>query len=160
LVNSLLIGHKKAGFSMESEGTVVDYLQNGFSTFRNNIIAVYAKPFNVDSAGARGVVKTYPDNPMSSTDRTNMINEAIQLVRNKAESEGNTVLDSRDAVGLTSPFDFTAPNFLPSGTSPALSGADFTGLDSFFTTVTYKGAFGSTDWTAGWTNFNPKAATY
>ena len=160
LVNSLLIGHKKAGFSMESEGTVVDYLQNGFSTFRNNIIAVYAKPFNVDSAGARGVVKTYPDNPMSSTDRTNMINEAIQLVRNKAEGEGNTVLDSRDAVGLTSPFDFTAPNFLPSGTSPALSGADFTGLDSFFTTVTYKGAFGSTDWTAGWTNFNPKAATY
>jgi hypothetical protein len=145
---------------MESEGTVVDYLQNGLSTFRNNIIAVYAKPFNVDSAGARGVVKTYPDNPMSSTDRTNMINEAIQLVRNKAESEGNTVLASRDAVGLTSPFDFTGPNFLPSGTSPALSGADFTGLDSFFTTVTYKGAFGSTDWTAGWTNFNPKAATY
>ena len=160
LVNSVLLGHRKAGFSMESAGTVVDYLESGLSTFKNNIIAVYTKPFNVDSAGARAVIKTYPDNPMSSTDRTNMINEAITLVRNKAESDGNTVLDSREAVGLTSPFDISAPNFLPGGGSPALTGASFTGLDAFFTSVAYKGAFGSTDWTAGWTNFNPKASTY
>jgi hypothetical protein len=160
LVNSILLGHRKAGFSMESSGTVVDYLENGLSTFKNNIIAVYAKPFNVDSAGARGVVKTYPENPMTSTDRTNMINEAIALVRNKAESEGNTVLESREAVGLTAPFNFSAPNLIPGGGSPALSGAVFTGLDGFFTSVSYKGAFGTTDWTAGWTNFNPKSATY
>jgi len=160
LVNSLLIGHRKAGFSMESAGTVVDYLESGLSTFKNNIIAVYTKPFNVDSAGARAVIKTYPDNPMSSTDRTNMINEAIALVRNKAESDGNTVLDSREAVGLTAPFNLNAPNFLPAGGSPALSGASFAGLDAFFTIVDYKGAFGTTDWTAGWTNFDPKAATY
>ena len=145
---------------MESAGTVVDYLESGLSTFKNNIIAVYTKPFNVDSAGARAVIKTYPDNPMSSTDRTNMINEAITLVRNKAESDGNTVLDSREAVGLTSPFDLSAPNFLPGGASPALTGASFTGLDAFFTSVSYKGAFGSTDWTAGWTNFNPRTSTY
>ena len=160
LVNSVLLGHRKAGFSMESAGTVVDYLESGLSTFKNNIIAVYTKPFNVDSAGARAVIKTYPDNPMSSTDRTNMINEAITLVRNKAESDGNTVLDSREAVGLTSPFDLSAPNFLPGGASPALTGASFTGLDAFFTSVSYKGAFGSTDWTAGWTNFNPRTSTY
>jgi hypothetical protein len=89
---------------------------------------VYTKPFNVDSAGARAVIKTYPDNPMSSTDRTNMINEAIALVRNKAESDGNTVLDSREAVGLTAPFNLNAPNFLPAAGSPALSGASFADL--------------------------------
>ena len=160
LVNSILLGHRKAGFSMESAGTVADYLEGGLSTFKDNIIAVYTKPFNVDSAGARAVIKTYPDNPMSSTDRSNMINEAITLVKNKAETDGNTVLDSREAVGLTSPFDITAPNFVPGGASPALTGANFAGLDAFFTTVSYKGAFGPTDWTAGWTNFNPKAATY
>jgi hypothetical protein len=32
--------------------------------------------------------------------------------------------------------------------------------DSFFEKVAYKGAFGTTDWTAGWTNFNPKLAVY
>ncbi|HUQ64673.1 MAG TPA: hypothetical protein VM101_00860 [Flavitalea sp.] len=160
LMNSILLGHRKAGFSMESSGTVVDYLENGLSTFKNNIIAVYKKPVNVDSAGARAIVKSYPDNPMSSTDSTNMINDAIALVRNKVESDGNVILDSREAVELTAPFNLTAPNFLPAGSSPALSGADFTGLDAFFTTVSFKGAFGTTDWTAGWTNFNPKASTY
>src|SRR5687768_5371031 len=28
--------------------------------------------------------------------------------------------------------------------------------NSFFDKVAYKGAFGLTDWTAGWANFNPK----
>jgi hypothetical protein len=161
LVNSILLGHRKAGFSMESAGTAQDYLTNGLSTFKNNIIAVYTKPVNVDSAGARGIViKSYPDNPMSSTDRTEMINEAIDLVRNKVEADGNVILATREEVNLTSPFNFNAPNFLPAGGSPALSGASFAGLDAFFTTVDYKGAFGATDWTAGWTNFNPKAAAY
>lgn len=32
--------------------------------------------------------------------------------------------------------------------------------DSFFDKVAYKGAFGTTDWTAGWTNFNPNATSY
>ncbi|MDB5020707.1 MAG: hypothetical protein JWQ28_1834 [Pedobacter sp.] len=32
--------------------------------------------------------------------------------------------------------------------------------DSFFEKVTYKGAFGTADWTASWTNFNPKLAVY
>lgn len=161
LVNSILLGHRKAGFSMESAGTTVDYLTSGLSTFKNNIIAVYTKPVLVDSAGARAVVShSYPDNPMTADDRSAMIAEAIALVRAKVETDGNQILDSRDAVQLTAPFNFTAPNFLPAGGSPALTGADFAGMDSFFTTVTYKGAFGPTDWTAGWTNFNPKSASY
>lgn len=160
LNNSILLGHRKAGFSLESAGTTTDYLTGGLSEFRNNIIAVYAKPFNVDSAGARAVTSGYPANPMSSTDRTNMINEAIALVRSKAESEGNVVLDTREAIQLTDPFNFTAPNFLLTGGSPASSGATFTGMDSFFTNVAYKGAFGTTDWTMGWANFNPKNSTY
>jgi hypothetical protein len=30
----------------------------------------------------------------------------------------------------------------------------------FFDKVSYKGAFGTTDWTAGWANFNPKTTVY
>ena len=161
LMNSILLGHRKAGFSLESAATTTDYLTNGLSTFRNNIIAVYTKPVLVDSAGARSVVShSYPDNPMTAEDRAAMIAEAISLVRTKVESDGNQILDSRDAVALTAPFNFTAPNFVPAAGSPALTGASFAGMDSFFTTVDYKGAFGATDWTAGWTNFNPKAASY
>jgi len=32
--------------------------------------------------------------------------------------------------------------------------------DSFFEKVTYKGAFGTADWTASWTNFTPKTTVY
>jgi hypothetical protein len=32
--------------------------------------------------------------------------------------------------------------------------------DSFFDKVAYKGAFGTADWTASWTNFDPKLAVY
>lgn len=161
LTNSILLGHRKAGFSMESAGTAQDFLSTGLSNFKNNIIAVYTKPVLVDSAGARAIAShTYPENPMSSEDRAAMISDAIALVRAKVETDGNTILATREEVNLTSPFNFTAPNFLPAGGSPALTGASFTGLDGFFTTVDYRGAFGATDWTAGWTNFNPKSATY
>ena len=38
--------------------------------------------------------------------------------------------------------------------------ADASLASSFFTPVDYVGAFGQTDWTAGWANFDPQNATY
>ena len=64
---------------------------------------------------------------------------------------------------VTDPFNLTAPNFLPIAGSPLLSGAAFTNsrlTDSFFTPVDYRGAFGTTDWTAGWCNFDPQNTDY
>lgn len=160
LNNSILLGHRKAGFSMESAGTVVDYLTGGQSEFKNNLIAVYTKPVNVDSAGARAIAKTYPDNPMTAEDRSAMIAEAIGIVRAKVEADGNSILDTREAVLLTDPFNFSLPNFLPQGGSPASGGASFAGMDPFFTNVAFRGAFGTEDWTAGWANFDPKLSAY
>lgn len=52
-----------------------------------------------------------------------------------------------------------APTLIPTASSPLTSGADFTGL-SGFQTVTYRGAFGTTDWTSGWVNWNPGITDY
>nr|MBP6512448.1 T9SS C-terminal target domain-containing protein [Bacteroidia bacterium] len=55
----------------------------------------------------------------------------------------------------------TTPNFLPVGGSILLSGADFTGLNlSSFQQVTYRGAFGTSDWTLGWANWDPQNTAY
>jgi len=159
LNNSILLGHRKAGFSMESAETVNHYMAGEGSQFRNNIIAVYTKPVNVDSAAARAIAKTYPANPLSADDRAAMIAEAIALVKAKVVSEGNVILDSREAVQLTDPFNFNSPDFMPLPGSPALSGTDFTGLEGF-SNVSYKGAFGDLDWTKGWSNFDPKGSAY
>lgn len=140
LRNSLLIGHRKAGFSMESAGTATDY-KNGTSEFKNNIVAVYVKPYVATDAGAQGVI----------TDAE---------IKAKAESEGCLTLPSRDDVQLVDPFNLNAPNFLPKPGSPALSGVSFTGMDSWFTATTYRGAFGTNNWMAGWSNFTPKTNNY
>ncbi|MFD0939487.1 hypothetical protein [Pedobacter boryungensis] len=54
-------------------------------------------------------------------------------------------------------------NFTVLAGSAAASGAAFTNAKvagSFFDKVTYKGAFGTDDWTAGWASFNPQALAY
>ena len=73
---------------------------------------------------------------------------------------GNSVLTNSSDVVLTNAFSLTAPNFLPGGGSPAASGASFSGLSSGFETVSYIGAFGTTDWTTGWANFDPQNLEY
>ena len=74
----------------------------------------------------------------------------------------NTIYTANSDVMLTSPFDYFNPNFRPTSTSPMLSGAAFTNpkLANGFTSVNYRGAFGTDDWTADWTNFNPDTASY
>ncbi|MFN3874512.1 MAG: hypothetical protein ACK4L7_01205 [Flavobacteriales bacterium] len=75
----------------------------------------------------------------------------------------NTVYPNNTDLMVTDAFNLTNPNFRPMMGSPLLSGADFTWsplTDSFFTPVTYRGAFGSEDWTAGWANWNPQNTPY
>ncbi len=76
---------------------------------------------------------------------------------------GNEIKATNDLLMLTDPFNLTAPKFLPAAGSPLLTGASFTNTrltDAFFTQVAYRGAFGTTDWTSGWCNFNPQNTDY
>ena len=78
-------------------------------------------------------------------------------------SRNNQVLASTDLLQITAPFNLTSPNFLPAAGSPLLGGAAFTNTrltDSFFTPVAYRGAFGTTNWTATWCNFDPQNTDY
>jgi hypothetical protein len=57
----------------------------------------------------------------------------------------------------------TNPALLPSSGSILLSGASFTNTrltDPFFMPVNHRGAFGTTDWSANWSNFDPQATRY
>jgi len=55
------------------------------------------------------------------------------------------------------------PNFTLVAGSPAATGASFANAkvtDAFFDKVDYKGAFGTTDWTAGWASYDPQTLPY
>ncbi|HEY0679011.1 MAG TPA: hypothetical protein VGD17_12040 [Chitinophagaceae bacterium] len=137
LRNSILLGHRKGGFSMESDATLNDY-KNGTSEFKNNIVAVYSNPYLSSNQAV-----------MSNAD-----------IKTKAEADGCITLASRDDAQLTAAFNLNAPNLVPKAGSPALSGASFTGMDQFFTTVAYRGAFGTANWTTGWASFTPQTNVY
>lgn len=53
------------------------------------------------------------------------------------------------------------PDCLPAGGSPLLSGADFSNQNlSGMEVVSFRGAFGTTDWTIGWANWDPQNTVY
>ncbi len=78
-------------------------------------------------------------------------------------ANSNTTYPNPQDVMAGNPYNYTAPTFIPSLGSPILVGADFTSAnlqDPFFTPVNYKGAFGSTNWTSCWTEFNSQNQAY
>ncbi|WEA01869.1 hypothetical protein [Mucilaginibacter sp. SJ] len=90
----------------------------------------------------------------------------------EAKLRADNVFDATKYADLVinSPFKFSSdfanagtPDFTVKTGSIAATGALFTDAkltDAFFEKVDYKGAFGSTDWTAGWANFDPQTMPY
>jgi len=128
-----------AGLLLESAATAQAY-KDGVSEFKNNLVQASANQFAVEAAAA--AVITAAD------------------LKTMAESQGCIAYTDYNAIGLTNPLYSTNPNFLPKAGSPALAGADFTGLPTFFTATAYRGAFGTTNWASGWTNFDPQNTAY
>lgn len=160
LRNSILVGYQKGGFAVESKGSWDDYIA-GTSEFANNLVHAVAEPYFTDSSTARLFAKvSYPGNPMSSADQKAMRQDAAAALKEKAEANACITYANSDAIMLESPFYSTSPNFLPKAGSPALSGSSFTGMNSFFTSTTYRGAMGTTKWTDGWTNWDPQNTNY
>lgn len=82
-----------------------------------------------------------------------------------AGGRSNQILSSADLASLllnVNSFNTTSPSFLPQAGSPLLTGAVTGGklANAFFTSVPYRGAFGTVNWTADWTNFNPQTTDY
>ncbi len=136
--NSILMGHPDGGFETLNDPTLNDYFVNNISEFKNNLVHASTLPYKT----ANAAIAT---------------NAQIQA---KAEAEGCITYATSAAIMLTSPFYSTTPNFLPAVGSPALAGSSFTGMNAFFTSTTYRGAFGATNWTTGWANWDPQNASY
>ena len=71
-------------------------------------------------------------------------------------NNGGRTFASNTDVMLTDPFNLDNPNPIPTSSSPALTGAATPPNDGFFDqAANFVGAFGTDNWMAGWTNFNP-----
>ncbi len=78
-------------------------------------------------------------------------------------SFSNTILTNSTDIQLEDPYHYDNPSFLPLAGSPLLGTASFTSAylnDPFFDVVNFRGAFGSNDWTADWTDFDCQNTEY
>ncbi len=94
-------------------------------------------------------------NPSGET--PNFTTADVQTWYNATNTRANTADLKLGNIG-----NLNNPNRLPQAGSPLLSGAVWTGKanDPFFEQVPFRGAFGTNDWTQGWTNFNPQSTNY
>ncbi|WP_210466674.1 T9SS C-terminal target domain-containing protein [Rufibacter roseolus] len=130
--NSIISGYNK-GITLD--GSVVEgYAQNGGIKIMNTVVAGAGENTAINKASSS----------TSEFNATTWFN---------ASGNGNSI-KALNQLGLAT----TAP-YLPQTGSMVLSGASFAGINGFETT-TYIGAFGTTDWTAGWTNWDPQNTDY
>jgi hypothetical protein len=156
ILNSVIVGYTEGvfyddGLPAGPENSSSNLIA-GRSVFANNIIAA----------------SNSKNNQIKASNATTLATIATLLTAN------NTFLPDVFAAAIyTDPYKFSAdiaagartgiPNFLQVATSPALTGAVYTNAkvtDTFFEKVAYKGAFGTTDWTTGWANFDPQTLAY
>ncbi len=136
IYNSVMAGYP-VGLLIDATTTEAN-ATNGDLQFRNNVLCAMTDTLAVNNG--------------SSFDITSFFNTS---------GWGNSKVNGVADLYIHS-FNLTAPDFTPYNASPLMSGADFTNgnLTTWFDVVTYKGAFGSTDWTTSWTNFDPQNTVY
>ncbi|HVS94014.1 MAG TPA: hypothetical protein VHE59_18390 [Mucilaginibacter sp.] len=133
--NSLDAEFSKGGF-MDCPKTRPVILADNDAEFRHNLV----ETDTLDRAFAwdQGHIVAVPD-PQMTTFMTNSVNM-------------DSVLNASADMKLTAMYNSGgAPDLTPASGSPALQGADFTGVDfsnSFFVATSYRGAIGTNNWAA------------
>jgi hypothetical protein len=157
IFNSVFFGYTEGIFyddALPTGGTVnaSANLVSGKSVFANNLVYNSNSKNNQIKATALSVVTPL----LTATLGANVFEPAIGF----------------PTVVFTDPYKYSAdlvastrvgtPNFTLAATSPASTGAAFTNgkLTSGFTSVAYKGAFGSENWASGWASFDPQSLPY
>ena len=124
------------GFRLESTNT-----QNAFLT---------------DTLQLKGIVVANATRTLDSL-ATNFPN-----IRTKFNSLNTAAIATLADLNITDPYPTSGrPNFLPKSGSIVLTGANqdiYT--DTYFQKVNFRGAFGSSDWTGCWAEFDPQNADY
>jgi Secretion system C-terminal sorting domain len=131
ILNATIVGFPTV---YRPENKTVDYILDGSSLFKNNL---------------------FDENKLIDSSKNTTL--APKYGQVEAKVKGDNAVSTLVDINFT---DAKNNNFLPKVGSALLGGANFDGLDNFFEKTTFRGAFGTTDWTAGWANFDPQNTDY
>ncbi|WP_310393918.1 T9SS type A sorting domain-containing protein [Hymenobacter sp.] len=161
IFNSLFAG-RRSGLEINGggAGTTQANATSGGLAFQNNVLAGYS-PRAGRLGGTTATtpafdIKAFVGGNGNDTTRTVA---ALGLNADNFNFEGNCSGNKQ----CVPDFALTTGSILATGaafTNAKLTGAGNGGPNSTFDVVTYRGAFGATNWAAGWTNFNPQLTCY
>jgi hypothetical protein len=181
IMNSVFMGFPTSAL-IDGNPTATAIAQNN-ARFKNNIVAGSLSGSN-STGGQRSILFISGAAGGSSNLTTNNTMSGDSSAWSAAvgplswlRANANRRFATADNVQLLNPFNLTSPGFTPRtaspivavGTAAPVAPASFTDdklTDSFFSKVTYIGAFadpnaaGATNWLAGWTNFDPQNTDY
>lgn len=167
--NVTIIGPKENGTPASLYRRALHLRRNTRTSIYNSVFMGYPTGLHIDGSAAQSNA-TNDSLQIERVVFANMTNnfEQSQGANSWAGMEtyfsnsirGNVTYDSTHQIGLSAGYNnLTNPQLLLQPNSILRHGASFTIprlSNSFFTPVTYIGAFGdSSDWTSGWSNFNP-----
>lgn len=151
LFNSVIVGYPNGIAIDDTKVTTANSTSQNFlsatAVFQNNLIYGSKSDLEITSATNKAKVSEliYATNSFDKTKfGASLFKDAYAYGRDFSEKVGR-------------------PDFTLLANSDAATGAIFTHAkvaDSFFEKVSYKGAFGTEDWTAGWAHFDPQSLAY
>ncbi|MDJ1503386.1 IPT/TIG domain-containing protein [Xanthocytophaga agilis] len=150
IFNSVFVGYPE-GLRLDNNDVDTTVQTVGTSTYANAVSG---------NLQLRGIVLANVTNALLGKGK--VTNDQASKVFNMT-GNNNLVATTLSELSLNAAnFTLGTPNFLPASGSPLLQNAVWTGKgdNSFFTKETFRGAFGTVDWTAGWTNFDPQNTDY
>ncbi|MGY3088317.1 hypothetical protein ACVWYF_001350 [Hymenobacter sp. UYAg731] len=162
IFNTVFVG-RPFGVELNSNSSnlTTNNAANGSLVLANNVFAGYSTPARVARVTSNsGVTAGFNVNAFvgSSNDTTRTV-AALGLNADNFSFEGNCPANRACAPA----FNLPAASLLNTGaafTNAKLTGAGNGGPNSTFDVVTYRGAFGATNWATGWVNFNPQITCY
>ncbi|MEO8772358.1 MAG: hypothetical protein ABI402_19825 [Ferruginibacter sp.] len=143
IFNSIIMGYPNGLYIDATKGVPTDNNIPGTLSVQNTIIAGCPTPI-LYSLGTNANVPITPNTTATITDWFN------------TTAYGNTIMTNCTDAGLGDPFNYNSPDFNPTGSGAAGTGASFTHpkLATGFTSVAYRGACAPGDtWWKTWTKF-------
>jgi hypothetical protein len=146
--NSVFLGYPSAGWYIDDYETALNMDSNNISSCRSSVmldLTDTSKTFYL-------VPGAYP--PFLKNDFRDYF---------KRSQDTNTVFANLDQFGFNAPLGYENDAFVLTGNSPLNGGANFQGSgfeDDFYDKVLFRGAFGTGNWAASWTNFKPLKTNY
>ncbi|SFQ25145.1 T9SS type A sorting domain-containing protein [Hymenobacter arizonensis] len=158
IFNSVFAGRPFAlELNSQTNGNTQTNAQSGALAFQNNVLAGYTP--RVSRATGGSITGFNIRSFVGADNDTARTVVALGLNADNFAFEGNCTNNKSCAPA----FELPAASILNTGagfTNAKLTGAGNGGPNSTFDVVTYRGAFGATNWATGWTNFNPQITCY